>query len=67
MTAERGRPSGPRYTVRANLGTGSYCIWDAEKDGIASAPDGLRQYDDLRFEEAFDAIDQLLEEDEKKA
>jgi hypothetical protein len=64
MAADTGRPNGPRYTVRAKPSGGSYCVWDAEKDAIASSPDGSRQYDDLRLMEAFDAIDQLTAQDE---
>jgi hypothetical protein len=49
-----------RYTVRA---TGSgYCVWDAERNAIATSPDGFRQYDSLRIEEAFALIDQLTGE-----
>jgi hypothetical protein len=55
----------PRYTVRARpSGAGHYCVWDAEKNAIASSPDGNRPYDDLRLQEAFDAIDMLAERDE---
>jgi hypothetical protein len=66
MAANIGRPSGPRYTVRAVASAGRYCVWDAEKDSIASSPDGSQQYDNLRLMEAFDAIGQLSEQDEEK-
>jgi hypothetical protein len=55
----------PRYTVRAlPSGGGHYCIWDAEKNAVASSPNGNRQYDDLRLQEAFDVIDELAEQTE---
>jgi hypothetical protein len=55
-------PVRPRYTVKANHGSGSYCVWDAEKNAIAESPDDSRQYDGLHLQEAFDVIDQLAEE-----
>jgi hypothetical protein len=35
------------------------------ENAIATSPDGLRLYDGLRFEEAFEVIDQLVEQDDK--
>ncbi len=55
----------PRYSVRATPGNGRYCVWDTEKDAITSSPDGSRQYDHLRLQEAFDLIDQLIEQADK--
>jgi hypothetical protein len=63
MPVETEKPGGriPRYTVRA-VPNGRYCVWDADKDAIASSTDGCRQYDDLRLHQAFDLIDQLIEQ-----
>jgi hypothetical protein len=49
-----------RYTVRALAAPshGRYCIWDHESNDIA-AGSGDRQYNDLSFEEAFNAVDHL--------
>ena len=58
-------PGGPRYTIKAKPSGGNYCVWDAEKNDIASSPDGSRQYDDLHLQEAFDLIDQLVEQADK--
>jgi hypothetical protein len=58
-------PSGPRYTIRANPSGGRYCVWDAERNAIASSPDGARQHVDLGLQEAFDLIDQLVEQADK--
>jgi hypothetical protein len=65
MAAETEKPRGPRprYRVRA-ISNGLYCVWDADKDAVASSPDGCRQCDDLRLEEAFDMIDQLIESED---
>jgi hypothetical protein len=58
-------PSGPRYSIRANPGGGRYCVWDGERNAIASSPDGAQQYVDLHLQEAFDLIDQLIEQADK--
>jgi hypothetical protein len=56
----------PRYSVRATPSNGRYCVWDDEKNDIASSPDGSRQYDILRLHEAFEVIDQLTQQDEMR-
>ena len=58
-------PGGPRYSIRATPSGGRYCVWDSEKNVIASSPDGARQYVDLHLQEAFDLIDQLVEQADK--
>jgi hypothetical protein len=58
-------PGGHRYSIRANPSGGRYCVWDSEKNAIASSPDGARQYVDLHLQEAFDLIDQLVEQADK--
>jgi hypothetical protein len=58
-------PSGTRYSIRANPSGGRYCVWDAEKNAIASSPDGTQQCADLYLQEAFDLIDQLVERADK--
>ena len=53
-----------RYSVRAT-GQGRYCVWDIEKDAIATSPDGSLQYADLSLQRAFDVIDQLTEQNDE--
>jgi hypothetical protein len=65
MAAETEKPGAPRprYRIRA-ISNGLYCVWDADKDAVASSSDGFREYNDLRLEEAFEVIDQLIEAEE---
>jgi len=56
--------SPPRYTVRAQAPAGLYCIWDSERNTVATSPNGDRRYHDLPLQEAFDAIEGLAGETE---
>jgi hypothetical protein len=53
-------PGGPRYSIRANPSGGRYCVWDLERNAIASSPDGA-----LHLQEAFDLVDQLVDQADK--
>jgi hypothetical protein len=48
-----------RYTVRALDAPDHYCVWDNERNALATSPNGDRRYHDLSFAEAFRAFDQL--------